>query len=271
MTTQAVEDDGKPIRRRDPLARAIALISHMVDSDFEEFGVRQLASAMSNSASTTHRLLSDLEGLGLVSRTPAGGYQLGLGFFRLATRGAEKFSIRSLVYEPLRVLSRRVDETSFFALYDEVTRSMTFAATEESTKPLRYVVELNERLPLHSGASGLAILASLSTDVQDEVVDGRPLPAVTDRTIVDVEHLRERLDEIRNRGYALSKGERIRGALAVAAPVFGRGSSVIGSIGITMPEANFDPGEAPNLASAVTDAAAELSACLQQKPAWAGR
>lgn len=250
-------------RQRDPLARAIALLTHMVESEDNEFGVRQLGAAISTSGSTAHRLLTDLESLGLVSRTPSGSYRLGLGFYRLATLGAAKFSLRKLAKDALGRLARAVDETTFFGLYDEGAMCMTFAATAESTKPLRYVVELDQRIPLHAGASGLAILASLPKPSQDAIMGQSELTAVTDRTTVDTQSLERRLEEIRQRGYAISRGERIPGALAIAAPVLGPHNAVVGDIGVTMPEANFIPAREEAVAMAVMAAADELSSMLR--------
>nr|ACL11819.1 putative transcriptional regulator [Mycolicibacterium brisbanense] len=263
MATRTDDSGAGAARQRDPLARAMALLNHMVDASIDEFGVRQLAGIAGTSASTTHRLLADLEAIGMVARTAEGSYRLGLDFYRLAIRGAEKFSIRSLVEQPLAALARDLDETTFFGLYDESTNSMTFAATAESTKPLRYVVELNQRIPLHAGASGLAILASLPASAQERVLGTRDLASVTERTVTDVKRLRRRLGEIRDRGYALSRGERIPGALAIAAPVLGPGDTVIGDIGVTMPEANFDPADEQRMAEVVIAAAAALSEMLR--------
>ena len=48
-----------------------------------------------------------------------------------------------------------------------------------------------------------------------------PLTALTDHTVVDPGYLRGELKIIRERGYAVSFGERQQGAASVAAPVLG--------------------------------------------------
>lgn len=265
MTVQSPpNDDATPTtRQRDPLSRGIAVLTHMAESELDEFGVRQLASAMSTSASTTHRLLNELEQLELIARTSTGGYRLGLGFYRLASRGLGKFPLRTFADRPLRQLAHTVDETTFFSIYDEAAEAMTFAATAESTKPLRYVVELDQRMPLHAGASGLAILAWLPDTLRRSITRRNDLAPVTDSTITDGQELEGRLANIRQRGYAISSGERIPGALAIAAPVFGPLQTVIGCIGVTMPAAHFDPTREGAIARDVISAAENLTTLLR--------
>ena len=77
MGTQASQAAASaPDRQRYPLARGIEILTLMTDGAEQSYGVRELAGRLGVSASTAHRLLSDLEELGMVSRTPAGSYRL---------------------------------------------------------------------------------------------------------------------------------------------------------------------------------------------------
>jgi DNA-binding IclR family transcriptional regulator len=254
----AESDVSESQRQRHPLARGIELLTVMVDSDQDQYGVRELAGRMGVSPSTVHRLVTDLESLGLVSRTASGAYRLGLEFLRLAWTATERFPLHEMSADTLQELTDKSGESSFFGVYGEQRRQMMFTITSESSHPLRYTLPLREWIPLHAGASGLAVLAFLPEAVRDEVV-AAPLSSQTDRTLTDPELLRERLDAIRRDGYALTHGERIEGAIAIAAPVFGLFGEVIGSTGITIPEARFDAGQAASLAALVRHAAARLS------------
>ena len=261
MVDQAADDETEPaetLRRRHPLARGIELLTLMVDSDQDVHGVRELASRLGISPSTVHRLVTDLEGLGLVSRTPTGSYRLGLEFLRIAWTTTTRFPIYEVSTDTLHELVEQSGESSFFGTYGEQRREMMFSLTVESPHPLRYTLPERQWLPLHAGASGLAILAFLPDDVRNEIARG-PLTAATDRTIVEPEGLLERLADIRRDGYAITHGERIEGAIAIAAPVFGPAGEVVGSTGITIPEARFNAAHSSSLAALVRQAALRLT------------
>ena len=106
---------------------------------------------------------------------------------------------------------------------------------------------------------GRSILAHLPAEDVDAVLaadrhgplSGKRLPAR--RTI------RQDLDRIRQRGYA-SYEDKTLDIAGVAAPVFGPGGAVIGSIGVTMPASRFHKADEAELCAAVLDKAQRLSA-----------
>jgi DNA-binding IclR family transcriptional regulator len=249
---------GAPDRQRHPLARGIEILTLMVDSGEQSYGVRELGNRLGVSASTAHRLLADLEELGMVSRTPVGNYRLGMEFLRLAWTASTRFPFREAANDVLADLAERSGESSFFGVYNEQRRQMMFAVSVESSHPLRYTVPQGVWLPLHAGASGLAILAFLPAEIQAEIVHGS-LDALTDRTLVDAGRLAERLAHIRRDGYAISHGERIDGAIAIAAPVTGPADAVIGDVGITIPESRFNAATTSELTALVRQSAELLT------------
>ena len=176
-TMIAAVDVADETRRRQPLARGIELLTLMVDSEQETHGVRELAGRLGVSPSTVHRLITDLEKLGLVGRTPAGSYRLGLEFLRLSWTTTARYPLQEVSVETLKKLTEASGESSFFCVYSEPRRQMMFTLTVESPHPLRYTLPLQTWLPVHGGASGLAILAYLPADVQQEIVHGPSGPA----------------------------------------------------------------------------------------------
>ncbi|MFF2714841.1 IclR family transcriptional regulator [Paenarthrobacter sp. NPDC058040] len=245
-------------RLRHPLARGIELLTLMVDSHQSSYGVRELAGQLGVSPSTVHRLVTDLERIGLVRRSTNGSYQLGLEFLRLAWTTTARFPLHEVASDTLHELAKESGESSFFGVYGGQRREMMFTLTVESPHPLRYTLPEGVWLPLHAGASGLAILAFLREDVRDEIARGTLDPA-TSRTLVDAEALLARLEKIREEGYAITHGERIEGAIAIAAPVFGSLGDVVGATGITVPETRFNAAQASSLAAMVRRAAGQLT------------
>lgn len=85
-------------------------------------------------------------------------------------------------------------------------------------RPTRLTFRRGSVQALYAGCSGQVLLAHAPCEVIDEVLAG-PLRPLTART-PDRAMLRTRLELIRKRGYAISKGEINADAVGVAAPVF---------------------------------------------------
>lgn len=64
---------------------------------------------------------------------------------------------------------------------------------------------VSKRTHLHRPAPGRAILAHLSDNGIQDIVDSYGLPSRTERTITDKEVLLEELAKVRQRGYAVSE------------------------------------------------------------------
>ena len=253
-------------RQRQPLARGIELLTFMIETEQDTFGVRELAGQLGVSPSTAHRLVTDLEKLGLVRRAENGAYRLGLEMLRLAWTTTERFPLGDMSADTVRDLVEKSGESGFLALYSEQRHQMMFTLTVESPHPLRYALPLRQWLPLHAGASGLAILAYLPQKVQEAIARG-PLAAQTERTVVEPDALIERLATIRKEGYAITHGERIEGAVAIASPVFGPYGTVIAAAGLSIPESRFHEADAMTFETLVQQAAARISQGLSTRGA----
>jgi IclR family pca regulon transcriptional regulator len=76
---------------------------------------------------------------------------------------------------------------------------------------------------------GQAILAWLPRDEQVMQLESVPRVKLSDRTLIDLDALLARLDEVRAQGYAVSDGENAYGLRTVAAPVLdARGAPAAG-------------------------------------------
>ncbi|WP_092803878.1 IclR family transcriptional regulator [Rhodococcus globerulus] len=258
LTDEAEQEPGNEGRRRQPLARGIEILTFMIESEHDSHGVRELAGHLGVSPSTAHRLVTDLEKLGLMRRAENGSYRLGLEFLRLAWTTTNKYPLQHLSAETLNELMEKSGESAFFSLYSEQRHEMMFTLTADSSHPLRYTLPMRQWLPLHAGASGLAILAFLPKEVRHAIVHGR-LTAATNRTLTDPDELLARLDTVHRDGYSITHGERIEGAIAIAAPVFGRSETVVGAVGITLPEARLNATNASTLVALVREAAGRIT------------
>lgn len=91
------------------------------------------------------------------------------------------------------------------------------------------------RVHLKTTVLGKAMIAHMSEDRVRDKLDRHGMPAITERTVTDEETLLEQLDEIRERGYAIDREERVRGMRCIAAPLLD-GQEVLGAISVSGPK-----------------------------------
>ncbi|MFB6251052.1 MAG: IclR family transcriptional regulator [Halobellus sp.] len=98
---------------------------------------------------------------------------------------------------------------------------------------------LGDHFYLHLTATGKAILAELSDERVDEILDRRGMPALTDETITDEDALYDELEAIRERGYSINNGEHFPGVCAIGTAIVSEPDGAIGAISISGPRSRI--------------------------------
>jgi DNA-binding IclR family transcriptional regulator len=223
--------------KRDPVAKAIKVLGWLIGQPADSAGVREVATALDMSPGGAHRVLSVLVAEGMLRQDPTTSrYSIGVELYRLSNIAAAKAPIRRVALKHMRRLVDACNETALLGIYDRSRQEMIFAASVESSHPLRYVIELNQWLPIYVGAPGLAIMAFLTQDEIESVIERTRLSQVTDLSIAEPYRLELELGKIRKKGCASTKGQLIPGATGLAAPIFGSGGEVVGDVCLTIPE-----------------------------------
>jgi IclR family transcriptional regulator, acetate operon repressor len=208
---------------------------------------------------TLYRMLATLTRRGFVRKDgDPPRYRLDVGIGRLADAWTNSLDIVRLATPLLQVLLERYDET--VALYLRKDNIRLCVAEMPSRQALSYSRGLGYSGSLSRGASGLAILAFLETDQAAEIIAEGHDPGAA-------RMLRRKLVDVRRDGYALSGGDFIVGAQAIASPVFDRHRNVIGSLGLFGPSARFPAKRVTDCARAVKQSASALSSLLGHRSA----
>ena len=252
---------------RNPVSKALKALTWMAQSPSPDIGVRDLAVGLGVSPSGAHRILTSLSEDGFVRQiTSSGRYVIGLEMLRVAHLVTARAPLRDAALKHMRRLVDLCNENALMGVYDSGRRQMMFVATIESSHPLRYVIELNQWVPVHAGATGLAILAFLEEDERRAVIEDTKLSALTDQTITESYRLEAELEVIRRRGYAITRGQRIAGAVGLAVPIFGSDGLVVGDICLTIPQQRFDESSVSQIAKLLLDCAAHVTTDIGGKP-----
>ena len=246
---------------REPAARAIDVLIWLADHASDTWGVRQVAREMNTSPSTIYRIFQVFESRDLVTKNEDGRYTPGLELFRICQVFAQRLSPVKIAKPHLEKLALACGETVLLAAYGARRGQMIVIDIIDAPYPLRWVVSTNQWRVVHSGATGLAILAFLP-EQERQAIYAKGLERFTEQTLVAADDLEAEAAQVRARGYAYSRGQRSKGAVGFGAPLFDAAGDVFGDVCITIPEGRFDPGQEPKLGALLVAAAADISADL---------
>jgi IclR family transcriptional regulator, acetate operon repressor len=107
---------------------------------------------------------------------------------------------------------------------------------------IRFNAETGETRPLGVSAIGKAILASVPAKDFNSAIGQMPFTAITDRTITSADKLSREIEESRNKGYFITKGEYALEVMSIAASC-NIGGELIG-FAIIGPLSRLEPVEA---------------------------
>jgi DNA-binding IclR family transcriptional regulator len=246
---------------REPAARAIDVLIWLADHTADTWGVREVARAMNTSPSTIYRIFQVFESRDLVTKNEDGRYIPGLELFRVCQVFSRRLSPVRIAKPHLEKLALACGETVLLAAYGARRGQMIVIDIIDAPHPLRWVVRINQWNTIHSGATGLAILAFLPEDERRAIYQ-KDLEKFTDRTMVAADDLEAEAVKIRALGYAYSRGQRSMGAVGFGAPLFDAAGEVFGDVCITIPEGRFDPAQEPKLGGLLVSTAADITADL---------
>lgn len=191
--------------------KTLATLEAVVESD-DPVGVSVIAETVGLTKSTAYKHLATLFECGYVDR--AGDK------YELAIRGADlgehaKFGdelcSRALPY--VENLVQTTDDSAGFVVKDGPVAVDVYHRTNGTSR-----LNLNSQY-LHASAPGKAILATLTKDEIDSIVEEMGLVSLTENTITNREMLHKKLTTIRKRGIAFDRREQHEKVHAVAVPV----------------------------------------------------
>lgn len=229
------------------------------DYNAEELGVTELARKLNLHKNNVFRLLATLEVRGYVEQDEkTGNYRLGVKTFEMGNVFAHHLGLRRQAASILEQLVNGCDETAYLALLDG--SEVIYILMHETSRTVRIVPRLGQRLPAHCTAAGKACLAFESADRQRLNFKDTPLRKYTGRTITDIETLLEHLGEVAKTGIAIDNEEFETGVRCVAAPVRDYSHKIVASVGLTGPISRFSLERIDReLAPLVKEAATKIS------------
>lgn len=244
----------------DSTERVISIISFLAAGQ-KEHGLTEICQNLDISKATAHRILSTLHRKKWLVKDPGSRkFKIGPALTAIGLGVLYNLDVRRACLPYLTSLTQATNETAILTL--RVGTERVYADQMEGNHEVRMILELGKRYPLWIGAHGKCILAFMESEEIEEVIDGLLHSShriLASGKTLEIKALRHELAEIQNQGFALSFGDRVIGAAAVAAPIFSKNDKVIGAISVAGPQHRFTTNIVEQYSALVTEAAKNTS------------
>jgi DNA-binding IclR family transcriptional regulator len=238
------------------LDRAMALVGILARAPGPATLTRLAAQADLHTASA-HRILGALMAHGLVEKTGAGEYDLGVRWLEVGNRLRARLNIRQvampymqqlaeLTGETVNLIVRRGDEAVYI---ERVSGGQTL---------IQVVQVVGAHAPLHVTAVGKIFLAEDSASGVMGYAERTGLSAYTPNTLTTLERLSTELETIRREQLARDREEAELGVACIGAPVRDAEGKLVAGLSISAPADRHKPGWTEALKKAAEQTGAAL-------------
>lgn len=242
------------------VVRAIRLLK-LFGGEQAEWTLADLVDTINLNKTTVFRMLTALESEGLLERTEAGNYRLGPEMVALGGRAMLHNSLRQVASPLLEELVELTGERTTLeqpVLNPDGSHAMLVLIEIQGKHLISINQFIGSRLPLHATSTGKAYLAFMDTD-ERELVLQEAFPEITDKTITDLDILREDIFQTQQRGYAIAIGELEAGLMAAGAPIRNHSGEPIATVSIEGPDSRISEERLHELGQALVKTAEQIS------------
>ena len=247
------------------LDRGIRVLSIL--SDGQPRTLTELSDQVGLTGSTIFRLLATLSGHNYVARDELSGkYELGLACLDLARSYQEGNIIRRLALPIVQALRDDTMETVHLAVLDDM--QVCYLDKQPGLHAIGLMSSrVGARFPAYCTGLGKALLAFTDPYLVRTHFERVGLPRCTDTTLRTVDALMHDLRQVRDRGFALDRGEHEPEVRCIAAPIFSANGNVAAALSVAGPASRLDPVDANySLAARTVEAARTVSCKLGWSP-----
>ena len=233
---KTITSEKRKVRPVKSLANALRILEILATYQ-DGIGVSELARQTKQSKTAVYNVLRTFELYGYVKYIPqTEQYRLGWRVYEIASIFASNFDLFQIIRPAMARLVQQSGETVLIGTLDG--GEAVYIDQYESPNPLRFSTNRGGRIPLHSTATGKALLAFQPADYIDKIIE-QGLERFTDYTIIDGDKLREELGKIRAQGFAECLLEHVLDHCSVAAPVRNRHGQVEYALVLVGPTSRF--------------------------------
>lgn len=221
------------------------------------WGVRELATQLGANKSTVYRLMTTLNGLGVLKQDPhTEKYSLGLKLFELGSRVDIQEAIISKTHPILKKVASEISETVHMGILKN--DQVLMVDRVESPQGLKLNSVIGSYIPAYCTGLGKVLLSNLSDEKVHAFCEHTSFIKNTEHTIQEKNTLLKELTAIRKQGYALDQEEKEYGLICLAVPVYNASNEMIAALSAAGPAQRFKPNMLPKYVNILKTGASDI-------------
>ncbi len=195
------------------------------------FTLDEITRKTSLSKTTVFRILKTFERAGFFKFDPAEEkYLLGLRFLELGGIVYESLSIRKIASPYLDELAQKFKAIVLLGILKD--DQLMYLDKRESESIIRVSSYMGLKRPPYYGMLGMTLLAHMEEAEAERLLDLFPPTKITEKSVIEVDEVMKKLEEIRKLGYYVERGEVIEGLLGVGVPIRDYSGQVVAAVGV---------------------------------------
>jgi len=189
------------------------------DAGHPELTISEAAARAGLDRGTTFRLIHTLVGLGYVAEVPnSRRFRLTLKCLELGYAALTKAGLNGQAAPLLRELVPQHADAASLGVLDGADVVYVERVQVDMARP-NLDRRVGSRTGAYASALGHAMMAWRDPESARQILASSERVRLSDRTLIDLDELMERLASVRERGYAVSDGENAYGLRTIAAPI----------------------------------------------------
>ena len=186
--------------------------------------------------STVHRILQILQEEQIVINRTRHGYVLTSKLLSLGMRNVSEHELLDAAMPAMRELADTTRETISLNVISGYERVCIFRI--EGDQAITRNIRVGETAPLFRGSAGKVIASGLSKKEADKILEKYVADGIFRPD--EIPDIRRETQIVKEQGYAISRGERLKGSASMAVPVKDVMGNVVASLSIASIESRYN-------------------------------
>jgi DNA-binding IclR family transcriptional regulator len=186
--------------------------------DNNTLSLNEITNFMDIPKTTAFGLIATLENLDMLNYNSfSGKYELGNNIIELSVAKKSNFILEQEALKQMKILSDKYNKNTHITMLSG--KYMIYVDSVSPSGIMANATVIGSRAPANCTSSGKAFLAALSDTQLEEMFHSSTLEKLTPNSITNVDILRDELNTIKKRGYAIDNQESMLGVKGVGAVV----------------------------------------------------
>lgn len=200
--------------------------------------VTDVAEAFDMNRGSAYTHLATLKEFGYANEED-GKYWLGAPLIRLGQTAKTQCPVLQAASSIVSEVANETNERTQFFMEEQ--GKLWYISGDSGNRGIDTGVDVGTAVPIHATASGKAVLANVTPEKREEMIQDIGFEEYNSNTITDYDALMEEVETVRDRGFAISQQEITDYLNSVAVPITSSEASSVGALCIIGPAQYLKP------------------------------